>query len=516
MIKNILSFSLKRSLVVAAIIAAGFVALPGQAKADAYYGQRTCNVAPAVNCPFGMTEVVARSGNVFCVSNDNAFCRAATTFPQYNEEIFSFSDELNFLWCKEQPRNTYASCIAASNNIDGRLQLTSSGAAGFQSIYKGAAAFTDTEMQSPPNDYISEGFECNNVGNKGVFLPTIPKIGGIDDYGSVVNLAKFKVASDLGFSVHRVRNLLNNPGVAPLYCSGPDQLLVGYQATAGAVQTTKAACVLNLQPKGQMSPCVIDTDVPNTALQGKCLVGTNRAPLHVSLPGGNTVNGLYYYDVADVGGATKQSNRSPGDMEIVNGDSDLCKKTAQDVMLTRSNTGCSTFAFLDVANNKLSATAEWDKCAKCIYGEGATIRKFGGINAQENQPVNRCLLYGFNDDPSCPAYSDGNPVTPDTEPFADAIPGALYTEFGCIGTSDLTIIVNTVIRIALGLMGGLVVLRIIQGALTMQGGSPEAYEEGRSVIISALVGLLVLVFSAAILNFLGVNVLNLQNFPRFG
>jgi hypothetical protein len=59
-------------------------------------------------------------------------------------------------------------------------------------------------------------------------------------------------------------------------------------------------------------------------------------------------------------------------------------------------------------------------------------------------------------------------------------------------------------------MGGVVILRIIQGALTMQKGDPEGFQEGREVITSALIGLLLLIFSAAVLNFLGINILGMD------
>jgi hypothetical protein len=66
-------------------------------------------------------------------------------------------------------------------------------------------------------------------------------------------------------------------------------------------------------------------------------------------------------------------------------------------------------------------------------------------------------------------------------------------------------------------MALLVVARIIQGAIMMQQvmeTDPEALQEGRDIITSALLALFLLIFSAALLNFIGINVLQIQGFPE--
>jgi hypothetical protein len=133
-------------------------------------------------------------------------------------------------------------------------------------------------------------------------------------------------------------------------------------------------------------------------------------------------------------------------------------------------------------------------------------------NNQQGVQIDKCSLYpGII---GCPA--DGDDLTIYNEPFADVITGRIYNELGCIGTDNTSTVVNTFMRLALGIMGGIVILRIIQGAITMQQGSPESVEEGREIIVAALVGLLVLIFSAAILNFLGINILGIKDFQPFG
>jgi hypothetical protein len=192
--------------------------------------------------------------------------------------------------------------------------------------------------------------------------------------------------------------------------------------------------------------------------------------------------------------------RAPGNsftFSISDEGSSFCRQNAKDIFALRSNKGCSDFVTLDGSNNTLSADSEgsYSDCVKCLYGDSALV---GELNprltvTQGTQPT------------------ETSPITPYNEPLATPISGRLYTDLGgCINASSTGSVVNTIVRVALGVMGGIVILRIIQGALTMQKGDPEGFQEGRDVITSALIGLLLLIFSAAMLNFLGINILGLD------
>ncbi len=178
-------------------------------------------------------------------------------------------------------------------------------------------------------------------------------------------------------------------------------------------------------------------------------------------------------------------------------DSTFCRQNAKDIFSLRSNKGCSDFVIQNAADNTLSEDSQgrYRECAKCLYGDPAIL----GTVEEGNLAI------------SSGTVNDGDPITPYNEPLAKPIAGRLYTDLGgCINASSTGSVVNTIVRVALGVMGGIVILRIIQGALTMQKGDPEGFQEGRDVITSALIGLLLLIFSAALLNFLGINILGLD------
>lgn len=79
------------------------------------------------------------------------------------------------------------------------------------------------------------------------------------------------------------------------------------------------------------------------------------------------------------------------------------------------------------------------------------------------------------------------------------IPVSLTSPFGMIN-----IYLNPMVTWGIGIAAGLAILMIIVGGLQMMlsGGSPEGMGSGKQRIISAIFGLIFLVFSAAILNFL--------------
>jgi hypothetical protein len=182
-----------------------------------------------------------------------------------------------------------------------------------------------------------------------------------------------------------------------------------------------------------------------------------------------------------------------------------CYKTSLEYYSKTSNKGCSDFVRFDVATNTLSELPGYGNCTRCLYGSENVITKSAVIS-------DKIYTYGPGGPQEIAKDSfTGSVITPYNEPLATPISGRLYTDIGgCINASSTGSVVNTIVRVALGVMGGVVILRIIQGALTMQKGDPEGFQEGREVITSALIGLLLLIFSAAVLNFLGINILGMD------
>jgi hypothetical protein len=75
-------------------------------------------------------------------------------------------------------------------------------------------------------------------------------------------------------------------------------------------------------------------------------------------------------------------------------------------------------------------------------------------------------------------------------------------------------IVQNIIQIGLGLAGGFVLLSILYGAflLTTSSGDAKRVQEGQEMITSAVMGLVFVIFSIMILQFIGVSILRIPGF----
>lgn len=85
--------------------------------------------------------------------------------------------------------------------------------------------------------------------------------------------------------------------------------------------------------------------------------------------------------------------------------------------------------------------------------------------------------------------------------------GGIYTAIGCIDPTP-TGIITGLIRIALGVMGGVALLQMIYVGILYQQGNTEKIKGARTQLIATLTGVAVLVFSVLILRIIGVNVLD--------
>lgn len=87
------------------------------------------------------------------------------------------------------------------------------------------------------------------------------------------------------------------------------------------------------------------------------------------------------------------------------------------------------------------------------------------------------------------------------------------TAIGPISTSP-TGIVGSILGILLSVSGGIAVLLIIAGGyqLAVSQGNPEKVKEARERIVSAITGLLFIIFSVLILRVIGFDILRLPGF----
>ena len=92
------------------------------------------------------------------------------------------------------------------------------------------------------------------------------------------------------------------------------------------------------------------------------------------------------------------------------------------------------------------------------------------------------------------------------------VPG-IWTAIGCI-KADQESIVTTLLRVGIGLAGGVALIMILVAAFALRTsqGEPKRANEAREMLTSAIIGLLFIIFSVTILQFIGVTILRIPNF----
>ena len=88
-----------------------------------------------------------------------------------------------------------------------------------------------------------------------------------------------------------------------------------------------------------------------------------------------------------------------------------------------------------------------------------------------------------------------------------------YTAIGCIST-DPNALLEKFIGLATGVSGGIAFLLILFGGLQIMtsAGNPEQLNAGRELVSSAITGLLLIIFSVFILQFICVNIIGIPGF----
>ena len=89
----------------------------------------------------------------------------------------------------------------------------------------------------------------------------------------------------------------------------------------------------------------------------------------------------------------------------------------------------------------------------------------------------------------------------------------VWTAFGCI-TTDASSFVGEILRIGIGIGGGVAFLLILFGGFQIltSAGNPEQLTAGRELVSSAIAGLLVIILSIFLLRLVGVNILGIPGF----
>ena len=99
-------------------------------------------------------------------------------------------------------------------------------------------------------------------------------------------------------------------------------------------------------------------------------------------------------------------------------------------------------------------------------------------------------------------------------PSGEIIEGNYWTVAGCWSTKP-ELFVKSILSIVFGISGGLAFLAFIGGSIMVltSSGDPEKLNNGKSIVVSSIFGLLLIVFSVFLLRFVGVEILRL---PWFG
>jgi hypothetical protein len=91
--------------------------------------------------------------------------------------------------------------------------------------------------------------------------------------------------------------------------------------------------------------------------------------------------------------------------------------------------------------------------------------------------------------------------------------GEIPTGIGCIPT-DPTDLVLKILEIAVGVAGGIALLSVLFGGFKVltSGGNPDGIKDGKEMITNAIAGLVLILFSVAILNIIGFDILGIPFF----
>jgi uncharacterized membrane protein HdeD (DUF308 family) len=95
--------------------------------------------------------------------------------------------------------------------------------------------------------------------------------------------------------------------------------------------------------------------------------------------------------------------------------------------------------------------------------------------------------------------------------FAACGGGEIETAIGCINVSNPSSFIASILKVAIGIGGGIAFFLMILGIFQIitSLGDPNKLNAGKELIWSAIAGLLMIIFSVVLLQFIGVQVLKL-------
>lgn len=134
---------------------------------------------------------------------------------------------------------------------------------------------------------------------------------------------------------------------------------------------------------------------------------------------------------------------------------------------------------------------------------GGVVKTQNCLDRLKNDPLKnvKCVEGGGKPIDECNTADPDNP--------------GIVTAFGCLHTNPMSL-VKDLIKLALGISGGLAFLMMVLGAYQMltSAGNPDTLNAGRERLTSAIIGLLFVIFSILLLQIIGADILKIPGFNR--
>ena len=92
--------------------------------------------------------------------------------------------------------------------------------------------------------------------------------------------------------------------------------------------------------------------------------------------------------------------------------------------------------------------------------------------------------------------------------------GGMWTALGCISREGITSQISNFITLGISIAGGLALLLILYGSflISTSAGDPQKVGEGKEIATAAVAGLVFIILSIVMLNFIGIHILNIPGF----
>jgi hypothetical protein len=164
-------------------------------------------------------------------------------------------------------------------------------------------------------------------------------------------------------------------------------------------------------------------------------------------------------------------------------------------------------------NDEDNCRGQYNNC--CVEITPGSCYKCEGL---ECIPVESCASPDkeYDDWGSCYLACTGQ-IPPSPEEYGNCSyhgVAGVKTALGCIPTQDTQEFVGWILRLAIGIGGGIAFLLMLFGGIKMitSAGNPEAVKAGQELITSALMGLIFIIFSLFLLQLIGVKIFEIPGF----